>query len=150
VVTSDVGPRVIRFGFVGGQNLFKEFPEQLGGKGEDQFQLRGGHRVWKAPEDPVGNVGPRQCSGSDRGQTRRPGGARTGRASDKTQKEITVRMAPSGTEVEVVHRIANQSLFPLEFAAWAMSNDGAGRHGHHGLSAARKTSNQPRSHQSTG
>ena len=30
VVTSDVGPRVMRFGFVGGQNLFKESPEQLG------------------------------------------------------------------------------------------------------------------------
>jgi hypothetical protein len=31
IVTSDVGPRVIRFGFVGGQNVFKEFPDQLGG-----------------------------------------------------------------------------------------------------------------------
>jgi hypothetical protein len=30
IVTGDVGPRVIRFGFVGGQNLFKEYPEQLG------------------------------------------------------------------------------------------------------------------------
>ena len=31
VVTGDVGPRVIRFGFVGGQNLFKE---RLKGMGE--------------------------------------------------------------------------------------------------------------------
>ena len=30
IVTGDVGPRVIRFGFVGGQNLFKEFPDELG------------------------------------------------------------------------------------------------------------------------
>ena len=29
IVTGDVGPRVIRFGFVGGQNLFKEFPDEL-------------------------------------------------------------------------------------------------------------------------
>lgn len=41
IVTGDVGPRVIRFGFVGGQNLFKEFPEQLGRSGEEKFQLRG-------------------------------------------------------------------------------------------------------------
>ena len=34
IVTSDVGPRVIRFGFVGGQNLFKEFPDELGKSGE--------------------------------------------------------------------------------------------------------------------
>jgi hypothetical protein len=53
IVTGDVGPRVIRFGFVGGQNLFKEFPDQLGRSGEEKFQLRGGDRVWKAPEDPV-------------------------------------------------------------------------------------------------
>ncbi len=30
VVTGDVGPRIIRCGFSGGQNLFKEFAEQLG------------------------------------------------------------------------------------------------------------------------
>src|ERR1017187_1517466 len=53
VVTGDVGPRVIRFGFVGGQNLLKEYPEQLGKSGEVQFQLRGGHRVWKADRKSV-------------------------------------------------------------------------------------------------
>lgn len=58
IVTGDVGPRVIRFRFVGGQNLFKEFPEQLGKAGEDKFQLRGGDRVWKAPEDPVATWAP--------------------------------------------------------------------------------------------
>src|SRR5947207_1867819 len=58
IVTGDVGPRIIRFGFVGGQNLFKEFAEQLGKSGEDKFQLRGGDRVWKAPEDPVATWAP--------------------------------------------------------------------------------------------
>src|SRR5438105_10062206 len=58
IVTGDVGPRIIRFGFVGGQNLFKEFPEQLGKTGEEKFQLRGGDRVWKAPEDAVATWAP--------------------------------------------------------------------------------------------
>src|SRR5579872_7261468 len=58
IVTSDVGPRIIRYGFVGGQNLFKEFAEQLGKSGEKEFQLRGGDRVWKAPEDPVATWAP--------------------------------------------------------------------------------------------
>jgi len=49
IVTGDVGPRVIRFGFVGGQNLFKEYADQMGKTGEEKFQLRGGSRVWKAP-----------------------------------------------------------------------------------------------------
>src|SRR5947209_249176 len=58
IVTGDVGPRIIRFAFVGGQNLFKEFADQLGKSGEEKFQLRGGDRVWKAPEDPVATWAP--------------------------------------------------------------------------------------------
>src|SRR5690242_20268896 len=58
IVTADVGPRIIRFGFVGGQNLLKEFPDQLGKSGEEKLQLRGGDRVWKAPEDPVATWAP--------------------------------------------------------------------------------------------
>jgi hypothetical protein len=34
IATTDVGPRVIRFGYVGGQNLFVEFKDQLGKSGE--------------------------------------------------------------------------------------------------------------------
>jgi hypothetical protein len=121
VVTSDVGPRIIRFGFVGGQNLFKEFTEQLGKTGEPQFQLRGGHRVWKAPEDPVATWAPDNVPvqievTSDGLVAREPVEPLT-----KLQKEIAIHLAPSGTQVTVIHRIANRSLFPLEFSVWAMS-----------------------------
>jgi hypothetical protein len=50
IVTADVGPRVIRYGFIGGQNLFKEYDEQLGKSGEEKFQARGGDR--KIPSRP--------------------------------------------------------------------------------------------------
>jgi hypothetical protein len=46
VVTADGGPRIIRFGSVGGQSLFKEYFEQQGKIGEGTFQARGGDRVW--------------------------------------------------------------------------------------------------------
>ncbi len=62
IVTSDVGPRIMRYAFVGGQNLFKEFADQLGKNGEQKFQLRGGHRVWKAPEDPIATWAPDNVS----------------------------------------------------------------------------------------
>ena len=58
IVTSDVGPRIMRYGFLGGQNLFVEFPKQLGGGGESDWQPRGGHRIWLAPEDPVLSYAP--------------------------------------------------------------------------------------------
>ena len=62
IVTGDVGPRIIRFGFVGRAEFVQGVPEQLGRSGEEKFQLRGGDRVWKAPEDPSRNLGTGQCS----------------------------------------------------------------------------------------
>lgn len=121
VITADVGPRIIRFGFVGGQNLFKEFADQLGGRNEEKFQLRGGDRVWKAPEDPVATWAPDNAPVEI---TPTPNGL-IARAPveplTQLQKEIEVKMAPHGTEVDVYHRITNRSLFPLEYSAWALT-----------------------------
>ncbi len=39
IITADVGPRIIRFGFPGGQNLFKEFAEQLGALGKKNISI---------------------------------------------------------------------------------------------------------------
>ncbi|MBY0374933.1 MAG: DUF4380 domain-containing protein, partial [Bryobacteraceae bacterium] len=50
IVTADIGPRVIRCGFSGGQNFFKEYSAELGGTGEPDWKIRGGHRIWVAPE----------------------------------------------------------------------------------------------------
>ena len=121
IVTGDVGPRVIRYAFVGGKNFFKEYPEQLGGTGEEKFQLRGGDRVWKAPEDPVATWAPDnvpvEIHTTPTGLVaREPVEPLTG-----LQKEIEVSMAPSGTGVTVAHRVANRSLFALEYAPWALT-----------------------------
>lgn len=121
IVTGDIGPRIIRFGFPGGQNLLKEYADQLGKTGEEKFQLRGGHRVWKAPEDPVATWAPDnapvQIEITKTGLVaREPVEPLTG-----LQKEIAVEMAPSGTHVTLTHRITNKTLFPLEFAPWALT-----------------------------
>jgi hypothetical protein len=121
IVTGDVGPRIIRFGFVGGQNLFKEYPDQLGKSGEEKFQLRGGDRVWKAPEDPVATWAPDNVPVEIRVTpdglvARAPVEPLTG-----LQKEIEIALASSGTQVTVSHRITNHSLFPLEFAPWVLT-----------------------------
>ena len=39
VVTTDVGPRIIRFGFVGGENEFKEYEDMLGKTGGDEWRI---------------------------------------------------------------------------------------------------------------
>lgn len=121
IVTGDVGPRIIRFGFVGGQNLFKEYPDQLGKSGEEKFQLRGGDRVWKAPEDPVATWAPDNVAVDIRVTATGLVAAQPVEPLTKLQKEIEVSMAPSGTGVKVWHRIKNHSLFALEFAPWALT-----------------------------
>jgi hypothetical protein len=52
VITLEVGPRIIRYAFHDERNVFVELPEQLGGSGEKEWMLRGGHRFWTAPEAP--------------------------------------------------------------------------------------------------
>ncbi len=121
IVTSDVGPRIIRFGFVGGQNLFKEYPEQMGGTKEEKFQLRGGDRVWKAPEDPVATWAPDNVPVEIQVTANGLIARAPVEPLTNLQKEIEVAMAPSGTTVIVSHRITNHSLFPLEFAPWALT-----------------------------
>jgi hypothetical protein len=121
IVTGDVGPRIIRFGFVGGQNVFKEYAEQMGKTGEEKFQLRGGDRVWKAPEDPIATWAPDNVPVEI---TPTPTGL-VARAPveplTNLQKEIEVSLAASGSEVTVAHRITNKSLFTLEFAPWVLT-----------------------------
>jgi len=53
-VTVDGGPRVLRYAPVGGRNAFYVVtgPEGPG------FRLRGGHRLWVAPEDPARTLVP--------------------------------------------------------------------------------------------
>src|SRR5690606_22097884 len=51
IVTTDVGPRIIHFGWKGkGQNLFYINPKSAGKTGGDDWRLYGGHRLWHAPE----------------------------------------------------------------------------------------------------
>jgi hypothetical protein len=132
VVTSDIGPRVIRYAFPGGQNLFKEFTEGLGKSGEATWQLRGGHRIWIAPEDAVRTYAP------DNGPVHISIKGDVLEATEPTEpltgleKQITVKMASGGTGVEVLHRIRNTTQKTIELAPWAltmMAQGGTGIHG---------------------
>src|SRR5947209_8182459 len=51
VVTLDVGPRVISYRLPNGFNVLKNYDSMMGGTGEAEWQIRGGHRFWLAPED---------------------------------------------------------------------------------------------------
>src|SRR5579872_2040119 len=121
IVTTDGGPRIIKFAFVGGRNIFKEFDEQMGKSGEKEWMARGGHRLWMSPEDPVGSY----ALDNSPVQAERKGDTLvlTGIVEKETglQKQIVVKLSPTGSDVEVLHRMTNKGAKPKRLAAWALT-----------------------------
>jgi hypothetical protein len=120
VLTTDVGPRIIRFGFAGEENEFYQDELTLGKTGGDDWRAYGGHRLWHAPE-----AMPRTYWG-DNWPIRfepLPGLVRLIQPVEPTtgiEKEIDVRL-DAGAHVEVTHRLRNKNGWAVELATWALS-----------------------------
>jgi hypothetical protein len=121
VVTTQVGPRIVRCGFCGGKNLFASMQAEQGGRGEPDFQLRGGHRFWIAPEDMSVTVEP------DNGPVayeQIPGGVHTiqdvGPWSG-CRKEMFITMDENENEVRIEHRLTNCGKASRHVAPWSLS-----------------------------
>jgi hypothetical protein len=119
IVTTDVGPRVIRYGFIGGQNMFKEFAEQLGRSGEATWRPRGGHRIWVAPEIvpdtyAADNFAVQVKAFADGVELIAPVEPAT-----SLEKAITVQLLADG--VMVTHRVRNAGAKARTLAPWALS-----------------------------
>src|SRR3954463_6853007 len=123
VVTGDVGPRIIRYGFVGGQNLFKEHAAEIGKSGESTWQNRGGHRLWVAPEAPPDSPITYAVDNSPVKINLTAGALEATPPLDRAaglQKQIAVKMSAGGS-VEVLHRITNRNAWTVELAAWGLT-----------------------------
>lgn len=129
IATLDVGPRIMVYRFLDGNNVFKEYSDQLGKAGEKSWQIRGGHRVWTAPEDLTRTYAldnsPITWKELD------DGGVRLIQSPDKKygiQKEIDIHLASKGSEVTIINRIKNIGKEKTKFALWALSVMAPGGH----------------------
>ncbi len=120
LVTTSVGPRIVSLKAVRGRagNLFLELPA-----GEPRYlgyYLRGGHRLWHAPEDIVRSYQP----DDDPVEVRRlaNGLALTQPAEPRTglQKSIAVEALDDRT-LKVTHTLTNRSLWTVDCAPWAIT-----------------------------
>ncbi len=121
IATTDVGPRIIRFGFVGGPNEFVEYPDQLGKTGGDTYRSYGGHRLWIAPESKQTTYHPDNhpvewFEENDELILRPPLESTT-----RIQKEIRVKLHETKNRVCVTHLLTNHNPFAVTLAAWALS-----------------------------
>jgi hypothetical protein len=121
VLTTDVGPRIIRFGFCGEENQFKEYPAMIGKTGGTEWRIYGGHRLWHAPEVALRTYFP---DNSPVRMEPHPGFVRLIQPVEATtgiEKELDVRLFADEAQVRVTHRLRNLNLWPVELAPWALS-----------------------------
>jgi len=120
VVLTEVGPRIIRFGFINDINVLGENKEQQGKTGGDEWTIYGGHRLWHAPEDRKRTYFP------DNSPVRYEWEGKTLKVmqdiENKTgiQKEMDITFG-IGNSVTIIHRLVNRNLWAIEAAPWAIT-----------------------------
>lgn len=130
-VTLDVGPRIIRFGYVGGQNFMRDDRAALGSLTDEKFEEffgkgkawenLGGHRIWLSPEsypesyypdlDPVEYVA--------------EGDTVTFYPPEETEngvaKELEIILTENEPTIAVTMRAVNVGDQPKRFALWGLT-----------------------------
>lgn len=121
ITTVSVGPRIIRCGFIGHDNLFGEPPDISMRVGDDSWHIYGGHRLWHSPE-----INPRTYS-PDNSPVQAEMKADTLHLTQDTeamtgiQKELEITLSDSENRVQVLHRMTNRGVWPINLAAWALT-----------------------------
>jgi len=121
VITTDIGPRIIRFAFIGDQNLFGEIQKQQGKTGGDEWLLYGGHRLWHAPEAMPRTYFPdnNPVDYNWDGKT-----LKLIQGIEKTtgiQKVMEITPASNKSSIKVLHRLINRNLWEITAAPWAIT-----------------------------
>ena len=120
-VATEIGPRIVRYAFVGGDNLLGWVPDDSVKTDLGTWKPWGGHRLWTAPEHMPRSYSPDndpvdvQVSGRTVTLTQQ--------VEPKTgiQKVLTVTLAESGSGVTVGHRLVNRGLWDVEVSPWALT-----------------------------
>jgi hypothetical protein len=128
IITADVGPRILFYGFCNGENMFHEVETDAGKTGGSEFRLYGGHRLWVSPEvestyyPDNASVAVSPHGPATRFTARReelPPGT-------NLQKELEVTLAATGSDVRITHRIRNDDSDAHTLAPWSPTMMGAG------------------------
>ncbi|NSW92610.1 MAG: hypothetical protein HPY74_18490 [Firmicutes bacterium] len=121
IATTDVGPRIIRFGFTGKENEFCEVEGQVGTTGGNEWKIYGGHRLWHSPEHKPRSYEP---DNSKIDYWEKENGIVLSQPVEpwaQIKKEIEVSLSPDKPKVFLLHRLTNKGAWPVELAAWALT-----------------------------
>ena len=121
IVTTDIGPRIIRLGFLNKQNIFHVSPQDSGKIGGTDWRIYGGHRLWHSPEEMPRSYFP------DNGPVDYAIDAQTitltqsKEATTGIVKEMEITLMPEKNQVTVLHRMINHNLWDVELSPWGIS-----------------------------
>ena len=127
IVTVDVGPRIINYSFLNGENIMWEdidrrvFNEGVSDTFGSPWYIYGGHRLWTSPE------GHPRSYYADNNPVEYEINGNSVRFVQEVQKangyqcEFTVTLTENSSEVTVNHKVTNRGLWEVELAPWALT-----------------------------
>lgn len=122
IVTTNVGPRILRYAFCGEDNILGEVPDAVVKTELGEWKPLGGHRLWAAPE-----ANPRSYAPDNKPVAFEMEGDKLIRLTPQVetgtglQKEMTIVLDGEGAGVSVHHKITNRNLWAIEAAPWALT-----------------------------
>lgn len=120
--TTDVGPRIIKYSFVDGENILGEHFEVTVKTELGEWKPYGGHRLWIAPENMPNSYSPDNIPIKyERLNNLSIRLIQPFEPVTQTQKEITITLENTGSKVFINHKILNMGKEPQEFSAWALT-----------------------------
>ena len=121
IVTTDVGPRIVKLGFINQQNFLYLVPEHRGTTGGDDWRIYGGHRLWLAPEAIPFSYNPDNDNVEFIVQDN---GIRLIQSKESITgivKEMEITISNDKNELKVLHRLTNKNPGKVELSAWPIT-----------------------------
>lgn len=130
-VTIDIGPRIIRFGYVGEQNILCSNRKAFGPKDDKEFtdyygegkrwENLGGHRIWVSPESYpetyYPDLEPVDYELTEYGAVFTPAPEK----ENGVAKSLEIKMDPDDANMQVTMKIKNISDGDKTFSVWGLS-----------------------------
>lgn len=129
IVTVDVGPRIINYSFLDGENIMFEDVDRIFAESGEPFEkfgggtwyIYGGHRLWTSPEGypksyyPDNNPVPYKIL--ENGAVFSPEVQKW----NQYQMEIEVTLDENSSDVHLKHRITNRAAWSVTLAPWCLT-----------------------------
>lgn len=120
-IPRNFGPRILSYGFCGGVNVLCDHAPVQERVGDETWRMVGGHRFWHSPEafprTYMPDNEPVQIALLENGLCVTQKEERW----VQVQKELEIRLAPSGGRVDIVHKLTNRNAWDISLALWGIT-----------------------------